>query len=131
MLHSTPQIRSAASLRTIFRTLSFVLGAMSFAFLLAGNVVAADSSDKSTKTTMDELTITAAKRGSQNVQDVPLTITALSGDTLNAMGADNFTDFAYVVPGLTFQDQGPGDKFYIIRGLQSAGRATTDVYFDA
>lgn len=81
-------------------------------------------------TALAEVIVTAAKRGEQRLQDVPLTVTALSGDSLRAMGADKFSDFAYSVPGLTFQDQGPGDKFYIIRGLQSSGRSTTGVYFD-
>ncbi len=79
---------------------------------------------------IEEVTVTGTKRGVQRLQDVPMTITAIPEGALEAMGADDFVDFARSVPGLTFQDQGPGDKFYIIRGLQSKGKATTGVYLD-
>ncbi len=130
MLLSTPHIRSVASVQTKFCAWSAVIGALVFAILFAGRAAAAEASDNNTEAVLEEITVTASKRGLQTLQDVPMTITALSGDTIEAMGADNFTDFARVVPGLTFQDQGPGDKFYIIRGLQSKGKATTGVYYD-
>ncbi len=130
MLLFAPRFCSISSRQTKAHTMPVILCVLIFQILFGALATAADSSDESTKIVRDELTVTASKRGAQTVQDVPLTITALSEDTLSAMGANSFVDFAYVVPGLTFQDQGPGDKFYIIRGLQSGGRATTGVYFD-
>ena len=46
------------------------------------------------------------------------------------MGVNEFTDFAYQVPGLTFNDTGNGEKRYIMRGVQSAGQEQVAVYYD-
>lgn len=79
---------------------------------------------------LEEVVVTARKRGSEVLQDVPATITALSGDMLERMGALNFDDFAYQVPGLTFADEGPGQKRYVLRGIRSAGQQQVAVYYD-
>lgn len=78
----------------------------------------------------EEIIVTASKRGEQLLQKVPMSIAALSGQKLQDMGADSFIDWSRSVPGLAVQDQGPGDKKYIIRGVQSVGAATAGVYFD-
>ena len=77
-----------------------------------------------------EVLVTARKRGAERVQDVPTAITAFSAETLDKMGVKDFADFAYEVPGLTFNDQGPGLKRYVLRGIQSAGQEQVAVYFD-
>ena len=79
---------------------------------------------------IEEILVTATKRGVQRLQDVAMAISALSGDTLRDMGAQNFMDYAGQIPGLQFQDLGPGDKEYIIRGGNSVGASTSGVYFD-
>lgn len=79
---------------------------------------------------IEEVVVTATKRGEQSVQDVSMSIAAFDEASLRARGADNFLDYARAVPGLSVQDQGPGDKKYVIRGVQSVGAATTAVYFD-
>lgn len=79
---------------------------------------------------LEEIVVTARKRGAEVLQDVPATITAFSGDTLNAMGVLDFDDFAYQVPGLTFSDEGAGQKRYVLRGIQSAGQQQVAVYYD-
>jgi outer membrane receptor protein involved in Fe transport len=38
-------------------------------------------------------------------------------------------DVAGQIPGLSIQDLGPGDKKYVIRGINSTGDATTGVYY--
>jgi iron complex outermembrane recepter protein len=79
---------------------------------------------------LQQITVTATKRGETALQDTPLSITALGTDTLESMGADSAVDFLRSVPGLVFEDQGIGDKKYSIRGVQSVGAATVAVYFD-
>ena len=79
---------------------------------------------------IEEIIVTARKRGNEVLQDIPATITALTQDTLEKMGVSDFTDFAYQIPGLTFTDLGPGEKAYIIRGIQSAGQQQVSVYYD-
>ncbi len=77
-----------------------------------------------------DIVVTARKRGEERLQDIPASISAISGDALAKQGATNFTDFAYRVPGLTFTDQGPGQKRYTLRGVQSAGQEQVAVYYD-
>ena len=79
---------------------------------------------------LQEVVVTAFKQGAQSVQSVPSSIDVLSADRLEAMGVSNFADFSRSVPGLNFVDSGPGDKRYIIRGINSAGEAQTALYID-
>lgn len=77
-----------------------------------------------------DIVVTANKRGAQSLQNVPISIQAVTGDTLAARGAISFVDFAGSVPSLQFNDLGPGDKKYIIRGVTSTGASTVGVYYD-
>jgi iron complex outermembrane recepter protein len=49
---------------------------------------------------LDEVIVTAQKRES-NLQDTPLSISALSGDTMEKIGIDTIEDFQFFVPGIT------------------------------
>lgn len=79
---------------------------------------------------LEEVVVTSRKRGEERLQDLPATITALGGSRLEALGAIDFDQFAYLVPGLTFQDEGAGQKRYIMRGVRSAGQEQVAVYYD-
>lgn len=91
---------------------------------------AADAPQTAASAPVEEIIVTATKRGEQSIQDVSMSIAAFDEQSLRERGADNFLDYARAVPGLSVQDQGPGDKKYIIRGVQSVGAATTGLYFD-
>lgn len=78
---------------------------------------------------LEEVVVTATKR-SENIQDTPLAVQAFSGDQLAAAGALTVDDWAPLVPGLAIQDNGPGDKRYVIRGVNAAGAGTVGVYLD-
>ena len=90
---------------------------------------AAGTNDVGT-TEREEVLVTARKRGEERVQDIPTAITAFGAQTLEKMGVRDFTDFAYQVPGLTFNDIGAGEKRYILRGIQSPGQEQVAIYFD-
>ena len=79
---------------------------------------------------IEEITVTATKRGALRLQDVPFAVQAISGDTLNKRGAVDFDDFFRLVPGLAVFDQGPGDKRIIIRGVNATGAGTVGLYLD-
>ena len=79
---------------------------------------------------IEEIVVTATKRGDTLIQDIPLSVQAISGDSLQEAGALDFNDFFRQVPGLSAVDQGPGDKRYNIRGINSAGAGTVGLYFD-
>ena len=79
---------------------------------------------------LQEVLVTASKRGETSVLDTPIAIQAITGDQLQAQGISQFADYARSISGLSFEDQGPGDKKIILRGMQSTGAATTGLYFD-
>jgi outer membrane receptor protein involved in Fe transport len=79
---------------------------------------------------IDEIVVTATKRGDELLQDVPFSIRAVGERDLLYKDVTEYNDWARLVPGLATQDQGPGEKRFIIRGIQSVGPATVGVYFD-
>ncbi len=95
---------------------------------LQSAAVAADAPVASTA--LEEVVVTANKRGEQSTQDTPAAISALSGDDLQKSGVVNFADYAGLIPSLSYTDLGPGDKKYVIRGVTSKGPATVGVYYD-
>ncbi len=80
--------------------------------------------------TLEEVTVTASKRGEESTQSIPSAIQAISGSQLATRGATEFADYVGQVPSLSFNDLGPGDKKYVIRGITSTGPATVGVYYD-
>ncbi len=95
---------------------------------LTGTAAVAASSAADTSG-IEEIVVTANKLNSQKVLDLPLSIQAISGDTLQAGNISGIMDVAGQIPGLSIQDLGPGDKKYVIRGINSTGDATTGVYY--
>lgn len=79
---------------------------------------------------IEEIVVTATKRGDLGLQDVPFAVQALNSEALSALGAADFNDFFRFVPGLAVLDQGPGDKRYILRGVNSTGAGTVGLYLD-
>jgi iron complex outermembrane receptor protein len=76
-----------------------------------------------------EVIVTATKRETV-AQDTPISMTVLGADALQTTHADNFTEFASLVPGLTATGVGPGQKRYALRGLQSPGEPEVALYYD-
>jgi len=79
---------------------------------------------------IEEIIVTSRKLGAENLQEIPIAISALDRQTLEDMMVSDFEDFAYQIPGLTFLDTSPGERKYVIRGIQSAGQQQVSVYYD-
>ena len=77
---------------------------------------------------ISEVVVTARKRGDERLQEIPTAISAFSEQALQDMGVNEFTDFAYQVPGLTFSHTGNGEKRYIDR-LPVGGQEQVAVYY--
>jgi iron complex outermembrane receptor protein len=67
---------------------------------------------------LETITITAQRR-SQNLQEVPLAVTALSAENIEKSGIHDMTDVATRVPGLTFSEFSPGQNILALRGASS------------
>src|SRR6185437_12971291 len=74
--------------------------------------------------------ITAEKRP-QLLLDVPQSVTAVSGGTLEAQHANSIQDYLKLVPGLQLNQSTEGEGRLIIRGVNTGGVASTvSVYMD-
>jgi len=63
-----------------------------------------------------------AQRRSENVQNVPITIQALTAETLNQLSVTTFNDYVKYLPNVTAPNNGPGQGNIFMRGL-SVGSA--------
>jgi iron complex outermembrane recepter protein len=70
----------------------------------------------------DEIVVTATKRV-ENLQDVPIAITAFGTKTLEDNQVDSFDDYAKMVPSLSFKSAGPGSANVYFRGVASGENA--------
>lgn len=98
----------------------------------------ADGQTAGDDASLGEVTVTARKI-SEKLTQVPLAITAMTADQINAAGITDLTQIARITPGLTFQNQSVGRndrgfKQYIIRGIipnsALATRQTVTVFVD-
>ncbi|HEV2867001.1 MAG TPA: TonB-dependent receptor plug domain-containing protein, partial [Allosphingosinicella sp.] len=71
----------------------------------------------------DNTIYVTATRRSENLQDVPIAITALGTQTLDELQVDDFDDYARFVPSLSFRSLGPGFSNVYFRGVASGENA--------
>jgi iron complex outermembrane receptor protein len=77
-----------------------------------------------------DIVVTAQKR-TQNLIDVPQSITVVTGQILDQRHATSLIDYASLVPGLSLQQQNAGETRIILRGINTGGASpTVAVYID-
>ena len=86
----------------------------------AGISYAATATDASESDSIEEITVTAQRR-TESIQDVPITIQALTGDSLKQLNVTTFDDLLKYTPNVTFSGNGPGTGNIFMRGLSSGG----------
>jgi outer membrane receptor protein involved in Fe transport len=110
--------------------------AVAFACIAAGSLTTPSQAQTATSastsgTALQEVIVTAQKR-TESVQDVPVSITALSAKDLEAMGAEQFFDYGTDIPNLSFgigaSDGNLAGRGIALRGIQ--GSNTTGFYID-
>ncbi len=57
--------------------------------------------------------VVTAQRRSENLQDVPITIQAITGDELQQLNVTSFEDLLKYTPNVTFSGNGPGTGQYL------------------
>jgi iron complex outermembrane recepter protein len=89
-----------------------------------GPAVAANSTDaNAANDQIQEITVTAQRR-SENVQDVPIAIQALTGETLAQLNVTNFDELVRYLPNVTGSSAGPGQTQIFMRGLSVGNQGT-------
>src|SRR5262249_40181071 len=109
----------------ISRTVAAILGASA-----VHSAVAAESTSSTDSSALQEIIVTATRR-TENIQNVPMTIQALTGGMLEQLNVQTLSDFLKYLPNVTSMSFGPGQTTLIMRGLsvgqlgiQESGGAT-------
>jgi iron complex outermembrane recepter protein len=112
---------------------SLLVDAAVAACILASRVAAADQSTEAGaagSTELSEITVTAQRR-TENLQDVPITIQALTSETLTQLNVTTFDDIVKYTPNVTTASWGPGQDLIFMRGLSSGALGTQGSGTDA
>ena len=67
---------------------------------------------------IEEVIVTATKTAA-SAQDIPVAVSALTGEKLDQMGVSNFQDYLVQLPGVSAGGSGPGQNTIYIRGVAS------------
>jgi iron complex outermembrane receptor protein len=103
-----------------------VAGAVALA--LAAAAVGAQTAPSTTS--LGEVIVTAQKR-SEALADIPMSVSVVSGETLERQRIENFEDLAATVPGLSLVSSTPGITRVTMRGINTGGVASTvGIYLD-
>ena len=94
-----------------------ILPSLSALALLNASVFSGIISAQS-QATVEEIVVTARKK-SESLQDVPLSVSAIREETLEERGVNVFEDYLLQLPGVTAGGSGPGTSTIYIRGLAS------------
>ena len=81
--------------------------------LMAQEVAAADQPASSTTI------IVTSQKIEQRAQDVPITISAVTGDRIEELGVSDLDELSNYVPGLNIQEQSANNPGIVIRGITS------------
>lgn len=81
------------------------------------------TSEASAADTLAEITVTAQRR-TENIQDVPISIQALTGETLQQLNMQTFDDYVKYLPNVTTASNGPGQNEVFMRGLSAGSQAS-------
>lgn len=105
-------------------TYTFVIRSISFETqrverqVRAGEVTTLNVTLEQSDVVLNDLVVTAQKRA-QSIQEVPVSITSLTGDFLRQTNVQEFDAFSSYVPGLEIQIQSVNNPGFVIRGITS------------
>ena len=90
--------------------------------------------DAQASTTVQELIVTAQKR-EESINDVPMSVSAASGETLTELGIQDTSQLVKIIPGFNYTPSYYGTPVYSIRGVgfldtSLAASPTVSVYVD-
>jgi iron complex outermembrane receptor protein len=72
---------------------------------------------------LEEVIVTAQRR-EQSIQDVPISMQALTGQALQQLNVSTFDDYIKFLPNVTSANNGPGQNEVFMRGLSAGSQAS-------
>lgn len=82
---------------------------------------------------IEEIVVTARKRGEESLSDVAMSISAIDAESISERGLQGMDDYLRVQPGTNYIDRGTARNSVIIRGITAdpgRGGVITGVYID-
>ncbi len=112
--------------------LSFAIAAILSGASFAGHAADTATTEAASSDALEEITVTATRR-SQSIQDVPISMQAFTGQTLQQLNISTFDDYIKYLPNVTSANNGPGQNEVFMRGLSagaqpSQGSGSTGLY---
>ncbi len=99
----------------------------------SGGVFGQEGSEDSLDWLLEEVVVTATKRGAgTSIQDTAMAISALGADTIEKRGLVGMNDYLSTLPGVSMQERGVSQNNVIIRGMGAdpiAEAPTVSIYF--
>ena len=86
----------------------------------AGGTTATAPADTSQLATI----VVTAQRRSENIQDVPISMQALTGQTMQQLNIQTFDDYVKYLPNVTSANNGPGQNEIFMRGVSAGSQAS-------
>ena len=110
--------------------------AMSYLGALSIGLGFSQVDDLSAEDDVEEVVVTASKRET-TLQDLPMSVQAITSEELEAKNISDFNDIANLVPSITVDDSGSGNSYFYVRGVSDGGfgnragaQASTALYID-
>jgi iron complex outermembrane receptor protein len=132
MAHKTP-VSQQFNPKTLTAALSAIFAGIPAAY--AQDAADQENQEGGDMLVLEEVMVTATKRGELSLQDVPMSITAFTNEDIKLQGFKRLDDYAGQIPSLSFGRREPGGTNVIMRGCAVSAVAfsenpTTSVYLD-
>jgi outer membrane receptor protein involved in Fe transport len=112
-------LRRSKAIRRQQNILRFKSRAKSVAAVAAVSaIIATPSVNVNAQGAIEEIVVTSRKK-TENLQDVPVSVSTLTEEMLEERGINTFEDYLLQLPGVTAGGAGPGQNTIYIRGLAS------------
>ena len=124
------QVRAVTANSKLSYAIAVILSGSAAGFAYAAPAAGDASADS--EGSIQEIIVTAQRR-TENMQNVPITIQALTAETLTQLNVATFDDFVKYLPNVTVASWGPGQGEIYMRGLSVGqlglqGAATTATF---
>jgi outer membrane receptor protein involved in Fe transport len=108
-------------MRPIAAAVSRALHSKGRAPLVAATLLTSSAALAQGGAVLEEIVVTAQKR-TENLQDVPIAVTAFDNNTMTQLGMQRLSDFILMVPNISFKSLGhPGSTTMYMRGAADGG----------
>ena len=120
------RVRTFCALGTSTFLTPMILSAPALAQAPAADAAAADAAAAEAEQGLGEIVVTAT-RSAQSIQKVPISMQALGAEKLQERQVKGLSDFAALLPSVSFEGIGPGRNTAFFRGIVPAGGAYASV----